>query len=205
MHRAAVSTGPQQNIPLEKEDFQTVKTSPAQAPSEAACAQQRGPTARTEVSGIMPPATRVRRKELNCLDPRRRPAPWDMMARASNCDVHGPAQATSRCHNAASVVTASSSQGESGRCSDKTSTLGAWRHAGVRFLLSGASLQRLFPVRGAGRVVSLSVLTRGRRWACSTRAGLSAAAARGKATTAAHLACRLGAQCAQQRSSLTSL
>ena len=29
------------------------------------------------------------------------------------------------------------SQGESGLCSDVTSTHGAWRHAGVRFLLSG--------------------------------------------------------------------
>ena len=30
------------------------------------------------------------------------------------------------------------SRGESGWCSDMTSTHGAWRHAGVRFLLSGA-------------------------------------------------------------------
>ena len=30
------------------------------------------------------------------------------------------------------------SRGESGWCSDVTSTHGAWRHAGVRFLLSGA-------------------------------------------------------------------
>ena len=30
-----------------------------------------------------------------------------------------------------------SGRGESGWCSDMTSTHGAWRHAGVRFLLSG--------------------------------------------------------------------
>ena len=32
-------------------------------------------------------------------------------------------------------------QGESGWCSDVTSTHGAWRHAGVRFLLSGETLR----------------------------------------------------------------
>jgi hypothetical protein len=31
-------------------------------------------------------------------------------------------------------------QGESGWCSDGTSTPGAWKHAGVRFLLSGVRL-----------------------------------------------------------------
>ena len=36
------------------------------------------------------------------------------------------------------------SRGESGWCSDETSTLGAWRHAGVRFLLSGVLLRCFF-------------------------------------------------------------
>ena len=35
-----------------------------------------------------------------------------------------------------------SSRGESGWCSDVTSTHGAWRHAGVRFLLSGVFCTR---------------------------------------------------------------
>ena len=36
-----------------------------------------------------------------------------------------------------------SSRGESGWCSDVTSTHGAWRHAGVRFLLSGERICKL--------------------------------------------------------------
>ena len=38
---------------------------------------------------------------------------------------------------------ASMSRSESGWCSDVASTHGAWRHAGVRFLLSGVCLQAL--------------------------------------------------------------
>ena len=40
-------------------------------------------------------------------------------------------------------------QGESGWCSDVTSTHGAWRHAGVRFLLSGAT----YSLRASGDIL----------------------------------------------------
>ena len=49
-------------------------------------------------------------------------------ARKHVSDVLGVGLALSRAY----------SQGESGWCSDQTSTLGAWRHAGVQFPLSGA-------------------------------------------------------------------
>ena len=39
----------------------------------------------------------------------------------------------------AGLVFAGGDRGESGWCSDMTSTHGAWRHAGVRFLLSGGA------------------------------------------------------------------
>ena len=39
------------------------------------------------------------------------------------------------------------SRGESGWCPDGTSTPGAWRHAGVQFLLSGAAINSVDPVQ----------------------------------------------------------
>ena len=42
----------------------------------------------------------------------------------------------------------SDGRGESGWCSDVTSTHGAWRHAGVRFLFSGVPLLALWNVHG---------------------------------------------------------
>ena len=56
------------------------------------------------------------------------------------CMWPGPA-GHDHCHRMSGATLAEpvsqSGRGESGRCSDMTSTHGAWRHAGVRFLLSG--------------------------------------------------------------------
>ena len=46
------------------------------------------------------------------------------------------------------------SRGESGWCSDVTSIHGAWRHAGVRFLLPGV----IFPLTSGHALIGLPVL-----------------------------------------------
>ena len=55
------------------------------------------------------------------------PAPWSLPVRELPAVQCAPAQQAQEC------------RGESGWCSDMTSTHGVWRHTGVRFLLSGAA------------------------------------------------------------------
>ena len=81
-------------------------------------------------------------------------------------DFYGSGQ---KRHQAKFVAKATNGRGESGWCSDVTSTHGAWRHAGVRFSLSGESCSHLVRapfILASARATALVLRPWRALWAC---------------------------------------